>query len=849
MCALDIDPLADAKLRKLLTSYTTKPDARLPFTTPVLRKISCQGPEALSSMRETGCPLPPQRRVSLYIPRRFLLSLRLEPARPAKGGIPSFEAPHPGDRDELPGVPGHPYDGWNGGPPDPVTDVMRSFLISWAFVLNCIPGAVMSSDTTPSTRHRNRLAGEKSPYLLQHAGNPVDWYRWGEEAFELARREDRPIFLSIGYATCHWCHVMERESFEDPEVAALLNEHFVAIKVDREERPDIDQVYMTVCQMLTGSGGWPLTIVMTPDRKPFFAGTYFPKHGRFNRPGMMELLPRIAEMWRSRREELEASASEITSHLLRSTSNQTMGRAVDATTLDEAYRQLSARFDRKHGGFGTRPKFPTPHNLTFLLRQHHRTGTIHAREMVIQTLRAMGRGGIRDHLGGGFHRYSTDERWLVPHYEKMLYDQAGLVGAYLEAFQAVGDEDLADTAREILAYVGRDMVGPGGAFLSAEDADSDGMEGKFYLWTLDEMKALLEPAELRVAVVTWNVEAEGNWADEITGFSDGTNILHRTATDEDLAGEFELCPTRFRELLESARGKLFEARTQRVRPLLDDKVLTDWNGLMIAAFARASTVLGDPKLAHTASRAADFVLKNLRDRRGSLLHRWRDGEAGIPAMLEDHAFLALGLLELHQATQDPRWLRRSLMLAQEALLCYGARDGGLYRTASDAEALLVRPRESHDGALPSGVSVMADVLLRLSRLTGREDLEQKAATLVTAVAAAVSRSPAGHTALLGALQSLHDRTFEIVLVGDPASENTARMLETIRASYLPGSVVLLVPPGPEGETVRELAPHSRELPAIEGRPTAYVCRNFACELPVTDPGALERSFAAARPPE
>ncbi len=706
----------------------------------------------------------------------------------------------------------------------------------------------MPSESTPATPHRNRLAGEKSPYLLQHAENPVDWYPWGEEAFERARREDRPIFLSIGYATCHWCHVMERESFEDPEVAALLNEHFVAIKVDREERPDIDQVYMTVCQMLTGSGGWPLTIVMTPDRKPFFAGTYFPRHGRFNRPGMMELLPRIAEMWRTRREELVASASEITAHLVRATSAPGTGDGVSAATLDMAYRQLSGRFDHEHGGFGTRPKFPTPHNLTFLLRQDHRTGTSHARQMALQTLRAMRAGGIRDHLGGGFHRYSTDERWLVPHFEKMLYDQAGLTLAYLEAFQVTGDAELAATAREILAYVERDLAAPGGGFSSAEDADSEDVEGKFYLWTLEEMKTLLSPAELRVAVAAWNVEAEGNWADEISGFSDGTNILHRTASTGELAVELELSPARFLQLLESARTKLFEARTGRVRPLLDDKVLTDWNGLMIAAFARASTVLAEPELAATASRAADFVLERLRDRRGTLLHRWREGEASIPAMLEDHAFLASGLLELHQATQDPRWLRLSLELAEEAIQRYGAPDGGLYRTAADAEPLLVRPRESHDGALPSGFSVMVEVLLRLARLTGREELGERAASIVAAESGRIQRAPAGHTALLGALQSLDAPTFEIVVVGDPASGDTRKMLDAVRRAYLPGSVLLSIPPGPDGETIRELAPFAREHRAIGGRATAWVCRNFACELPVTDPEALERSLATPHPP-
>jgi len=710
-------------------------------------------------------------------------------------------------------------------------------------LLAALGGAMAETPTSPKARKPNHLIHEKSPYLLQHAYNPVEWYPWGEAAFAKAVAEDKPIFLSIGYATCHWCHVMEHECFEDPEVAKLMNETFVSIKVDREERPDIDQVYMTVCQMLTGAGGWPLTIVMTPDRKPFFAGTFLPKHGRFQRPGMMELIPRIAEMWTESRTELESSAAEITAHLARVASPPNGGE-LGTGVLDEAYRLLATRFDATNGGFGTAPKFPSPHNLVFLLRQWRRTGAPKALEMVRVTLDAMARGGIWDHVGWGFHRYSTDARWLAPHFEKMLYDQADMALAELEAYQATGDPRYAETARRILAYVDRDLGLPGGGFASAEDADSEGVEGKFYLWTLAELKALLTPNELRVAMAAWNVDPGGNFGNEITGMADGANILHSTEDDAELARSLKLSEGQVSELLESARLRLLAARSRRPRPLLDDKVLTDWNGLMIAAFARAGRVLGDPALTGRAARAARFLASTLHDPQGRLLHRWRDGQAAIPAMLDDHVFLALGLLELYEATPEPHWLTGALEVAREADTRFSVPGGGLAMTSPDAETLLVRPQESHDGAMPSGASVALGLFLRLGRLSGDERWPQRADRLIHAMAGEVQRAPAGHTAFLAALSTLYAPTWEIVVAGDPADPATIRLLDAARSTYLPGSTLLLLPPGPAGRQVRSMAPFTASMAPMDGKPTAWACRGLACELPTTSAGTLRKTLAA-----
>ncbi len=725
---------------------------------------------------------------------------------------------------------------------------MKILHVVMPLVLVAALGGAMAGtpDGVSTSRKPNHLIHEKSPYLLQHAFNPVDWYPWGDAAFAKAKAENKPIFLSIGYATCHWCHVMEHECFEDPEVAALMNATFVNIKVDREERPDIDQVYMTVCRMLTGSGGWPLTIIMTPGQQPFFAGTFLPKHGRFGRPGLMELIPRVADMWTHQRAELESSAAGIMKHLEHANAARG-GPVASASTLDAAEHELAVRFDAEHGGFGTAPKFPAPHTLVFLLRQWRRTGDVTARDMATTTLAAMRDGGIWDHIGGGFHRYSTDARWQVPHFEKMLYDQATLALAYLEAYEATRNRAYAATARDILAYVERDLGAPAGGFSSAEDADSEGVEGTFYLWMMPQLQRVLDADELRVAVTAWNIDPDGNFGDAITGESDGTNILYRTASNAEIAGRLHVDQPRVEALLKSARRKLFEARSRRVRPLLDDKVLTDWNGLTIAALARAGLVLGEPKYTGRAQAAAAFLLSHLRDQHGQLLHRWRDGQAAIGAMLDDYAFLAWGMIELYEATFDPRWLREAMVLASQADDSFSAPAGGFYLTASDAERLLVRPRDGADTALPSGSSVMLDVLLRLSRLTGNERWADRADALIHALSAGARRSPTAYTAFLAALTTLHAPTWEIVVAGEGDDPAVDRMLKVIRGIYLPGTTVLLLTPDDRGRQIRSLAPFTRSMHPAEGGATAYVCRDGACDLPLNSSAALRQKLMGASP--
>ncbi|MEW6250886.1 MAG: thioredoxin domain-containing protein [Planctomycetota bacterium] len=688
----------------------------------------------------------------------------------------------------------------------------------------------------------NRLVFEKSPYLLQHARNPVNWFPWCDAAFEQARKEDKPVFLSIGYSTCHWCHVMEHESFEDPDVARLLNDGFICIKVDREERPDIDHVYMSVCQTLTGSGGWPLTVVMTPDKKPFFAGTYFSKSARFGRQGLVELLPRLGNAWRTQREKVTDSAEKIVQHV-QSVNHRGAGPALDAATLTTGYRQLADRFDAARGGFGAAPKFPTPHNLTFLLRYWRRTGDANALKMVEQTLRAMRAGGMYDHVGFGFHRYSTDAEWLVPHFEKMLYDQALLIVAYIEAFQATQDAEFAQTAREILTYVLRDMTAPEGAFYSAEDADSEGVEGKFYLWTADELHRALGEDDANLVGRALSVKAGGNFTNPHT--PPRTNILYRSKTAAELARELGIEEAELARRLEAARRELFAVREQRVHPHKDDKILTDWNGLMIAALAKAARALDEPKYAAAAQRSADFVLERLRDSHGRLLKRFRDGEAGLPAHLDDYAFLVWGLLELYEANFEVRNLQAALDLNKEMLRHYWDETAsGLFFTADDGEALLARTKEVYDGALPSGNSVAMLNLLRLARITGDSELETKAAAIGQAFSADLSRAPAGHTQLLGALDFALGPSFEIVIAGDPARDDTREMLRTLRGVFLPNAVVLLRPDGDAGIT--RIAEFTQSQTAVDGKATAYVCVNQACQAPTTDRRELAKQLTPRR---
>ncbi len=672
-------------------------------------------------------------------------------------------------------------------------------------------------------RFTNRLANEKSPYLLQHAHNPVDWYPWGEEAFEKARAEDKPIFLSIGYATCHWCHVMAHESFENEEIAALMNEAFVCIKVDREERPDIDNIYMTVCQMMTGSGGWPLTIIMTPDKKPFYAGTYIPSEARFGRMGMKQLIARISSAWKDRREEVLGSANQITD-VLGKQSTQGSGTALSPDLLKKGYRELMSQYDGRNGGFGLQPKFPMPHRLVFLLRQGEKEGI----DAVEHTLEEMRKGGIFDQVGFGFHRYSTDSRWLVPHFEKMLYDQALLSIAYTEAFELTGNKFYADVAKEILTYVLRDMTAPGGGFFSAEDADSEGEEGLFYVWTAEQIKSRLGVDSDFVSTV-WNITKTGNFRDEASGKFTGKNIPHLTKLLND--GE--------RARLSGPRKKLFDIREKRIHPLKDTKILADWNGLMIAALAKAARAFGSDDYLRAAINASAFVEAEITQQSGGLWHRYRDGHTAVPGQLEDYAFMSFGLLELYESTLDARYLKTALRYNDILTTSFMDRDhGGYFMTAAGAEKLIVRPKELYDGAIPSGNSVQLFNLLKLARLTGRSELEQQAVEVGKAFGESIERTPSNFAQALLALQFAAGETVEIVVVGERENEQTRQMLDYINSVYKPGKVVLFKDPAESNELV-ELAPFTKDQDMMGGKTTVYICRNFACEQPINSVAELK----------
>lgn len=598
----------------------------------------------------------------------------------------------------------------------------------------------------------NRLNREKSPYLLQHAENPVDWYPWGEEAFARAVREDKPVFFSSGYSTCHWCHVMAHESFEDPDVAALMNETFVCIKVDREERPDLDKFYMTAGQMMTGGGGWPLTILMTPEKSPFFAATYIPKDSRFGRTGLRELILQAKQAWKGRRSEITQSATKILTLLRREDQPAAPGEPLAAALADEAYEDLMSRYDETWGGFGPPPKFPMPHQLVFLLRYGKAKGKDRAVQMAADTLRIMRAGGICDHLGYGFHRYSTDRQWLLPHFEKMLYDQALLCQAYAEAFQITGEKVFDETAREIITYVLRDMTAPEGGFYCAEDADSEGKEGKFYLWTEEEIENILGKEEAELFVDTYGLEKEGNFVEEATGIRTGENILHRLEAAARIASRLGIGENVLEDKLSKARERLFAARERRVHPGKDDKILTDWNGLMIAALARGAAVFAEPAYFEAARRAYLFIEKNLRDSDGRLRHRWRDGEASARSFADDYAFLIWGLIECHDYSGDSSYLAAARSL-QDILDCrfWDEKQGGYFMSADDQTDVPIRPKESYDGAIPSGNSVAFYNLIRLHRLTGENAYATRAGKLGRAFSPVISQIPSAHTMFMIAL--------------------------------------------------------------------------------------------------
>jgi len=702
-------------------------------------------------------------------------------------------------------------------------------------------GVVGREDTVrsdaESTRPANRLARESSPYLLQHAHNPVDWYPWGEEAFARARKEGKAIFLSVGYSTCHWCHVMERESFENEEIAAVMNEHFVCIKVDREERPDVDAIYMSAVQSLTGQGGWPMSVFLTPDGRPFFGGTYFPPEDRFGRPGFKNVLLRVAEVWARKREDVLRDADRLTDHIRKM--DVPAGEAeLGVATLDTAFQHLAASYDERHGGFGGAPKFPRPHALSLLLRYWKRRSGPDALEMVTTTLERMWRGGMYDHLGGGFHRYSTDEEWLVPHFEKMLYDQALIAGTCIEAYQATGGETFAAIARDIFRYVLRDLADPKGGFHSAEDADSEGEEGKFYLWTKGEILERLGEKDGELFCKVYGVREDGNYHDEATRAFTGRNILHLPAPLSESATRLGTTTEEMESKLGAMRDSLFAARESRVRPSKDDKVLTDWNGLMISSLARGGNALAEPRYVDAARRAAEFILANLRSD-GRLLHRWRSGNADIPAFLDDYAFLALGLLDLYEATFEDRWLAESVRLADEMIALFGDPEGGaFYLTSADGEPLIKRTRELYDGAIPSGNSAAALLLLRLGRIRANPELEKRGEAVLRHFSGAIARMPTAFPFALQALDFVVGPAREIVLAGDAEDPEVEGLRRVLRRRFLPNTVVVLHRPGDAGRKIEALAPFVASQARVHGKAAAYVCENYACKFPVTDPAAL-----------
>ena len=685
----------------------------------------------------------------------------------------------------------------------------------------------------------NRLVKEKSPYLLQHADNPVDWYPWSDEAFARAAAEDRPVFVSIGYATCHWCHVMEHESFQDEEVADLLNTTFICIKVDREERPDIDALYMTVCSMMTGGGGWPLTIIMTPDKKPFFAGTYFAKYSGFGRIGMLDMVTRIREIWLDRRDDVEKSADNILD-LLQQQNRSRPGVYLDEKIIHAAFNELCRRYDSSNGGFSSAPKFPTPHIITFLLRYWEMGGNDQVLAMIKHTLTAMRLGGIYDHVGFGFHRYSTDEKWLLPHFEKMLYDQALLAVAYTETYQVTGSPLCKQTAQEIFAYVLRDMTAPEGGFYSAEDADSEGIEGKFYVWTIDELQNVLSSSELDIVRDLYNIKTEGNFHEEATGTLSEANIFHLTASVQNMFDDSVLV-MKSREKIEPIREKLFRAREKRIHPLKDDKILTDWNGLMIGALAIGARIFNNNSFLEAAQKAADFILSAMCDKNKKLLHRYRDGDCAITGMLSDYAFLVWGLLELYAADLRPNILHEAIKLNSCMVDFFWDYDtGGFFMTAHDGESLPVRTKDIYDGALPSGNSIALSNLLRLERLTANPELGRKAKLLVQNFSESLHESPSAYTQFLSGLSFALCPATEIVVAGDRHANDTLEMLAMIRRKFSPGSTLLFKDTSSPDEELAILAPFTVQYTAHHDKATAYVCRNQSCYSPTNDLEQLKK---------
>ena len=692
----------------------------------------------------------------------------------------------------------------------------------------------------------NRLINETSPYLLQHAENPVDWYPWGEEALTRAKTEDKPIFLSIGYSACHWCHVMAHESFEDPSTAAIMNENFVNIKVDREERPELDSIYMDAVVAMTGQGGWPMSVFLTSDGVPFYGGTYFPPTSRYGMPAFQQVLISIAEAYKHQRDKIDQGGEQLKARVEQSVALRGDPEGLNPETLDQAYRRLAGSFDATYGGFGNAPKFPQPMNLEFLLRYHHRTGERNALDMVDLTLTQMASGGIYDQLGGGFHRYSTDAHWLVPHFEKMLYDNALLARVYLHAWQVTGRPLYRRVVEETLDYVIREMTAkyPGsareghceqtGGFYSAQDADSEGEEGKFFLWASDEVRSILGDEGGDAFCRYFDVTPGGNF--------EGKSILNVKFDLSTAASAAQMDEDRFRTMIEQGRQQLFQVRERRVKPGRDEKVLTAWNGLVLAALAEASRALGRDDYRQVAECNAEFVLKELRHD-GRLLRSWKatspsgTGQSRFNAYLEDYAFYADGLLALYQATFDPRWFTEARALVDVVLNHFTDPNGGFFDTSHDHEQLITRPKSLQDNAIPSGNAMAAEVLLRIAAYTGEDAYRQPAEEMLAAMTPMMQQYPGGFSHWLSALAFHLAPPREIALIGDSRSEETQALLNVTFGAYRPHQIVALA--DPNEEVAASSIPILANRPQQDGRATAYVCQRFACKTPVTDPAALE----------
>ena len=678
----------------------------------------------------------------------------------------------------------------------------------------------------------NRLINETSPYLLQHAHNPVDWYAWGEEALERAKAEDKPILLSVGYSACHWCHVMERESFENRDIAALMNESFICIKVDREERPDIDSIYMTAVQAMTGRGGWPMTVFLTPDGKPFYGGTYFPPEDRQGMPGFPNVLQSLANAYRQNRSEVLLTTDKLLEQMRQMSSSTRSLDPLTADVISQAYHRIAGEFDDKYGGVGMEPKFPQPMTYEFLLRYHLRSGDSRALEIVELTLDRMAGGGIYDQLGGGFHRYSTDMFWLVPHFEKMLYDNALLVRLYLHAYQVTSKPLYRQIVEETLDYVLREMKDPSGGFYSAQDADSEGVEGKFFVWRPEEVIEVIGEADGEIINTYFGVTQVGNF--------EGNSILNVAADAGNVREQTPMSDQEFAELLRRSRAKLLEARGRRVRPERDDKILTAWNGLMLHAFAEAAAVMDRPDYAAVAETNARFLLDTLRQD-GRLLRSYKDGQAKFKGYLEDYAFLIDGLIALHEATFDGRWLREAIDLGQSMCdLFWDEPSGQFYDTGHDHEQLVVRPRDISDNAIPSGSSMAADVLLRLSVITGDSDYERRAVTALRSARDLMTRFPTGSGHWLCALDFYLSTAKEVAIVGDLAKPETRALAAEVYGHFIPNRVFL---GRNDGDDSLAGLPLMEGREKVNGRVTAYVCQNYVCQLPVDDPAELARQLA------